>query len=64
MNTIELIERLTTLVKLQADIIEAQAAALAQVGAIVMEEEQTNVGLALTALIERGEVPEGAELGR
>lgn len=57
MSAAELIDRLTGLVKLQADIIKVQAEALAQVGAVVMEEEQTDVSRALTALIGHSEGP-------
>jgi len=51
MSATELIDRLTCLVKLQADIIKTQAEVLAQVGAVVMEEERTGASRTLTALI-------------
>lgn len=40
MTSAAVIEALTTIVKMQADIIQAQAEALAQVGAVVMEDER------------------------
>lgn len=58
MNATELIDRLTAIVKLQADIIKVQADALAQVGAVVMEEERADAGRALAALIGRDEAPD------
>ena len=46
---------------MQNYIIKAQADALAQVGAVVLEEERADVGRALTALIGRDETPDEAE---
>ena len=40
MSAAETIERLTAIVKMQADIIQAQAEALAQLGAATMEDER------------------------
>ena len=39
-----------------------EADALAQVGAVVLEEERADVGRALTALIGRDEIPDEAEI--
>ena len=51
MSDLQIIEGLTAVVKLQADIINAQTSALAQMGAVVMEEERAEASRAITALI-------------
>lgn len=51
MRFTELIEALTDICIRQAEIIKAQAYALEQVGAIVMEDERADIGRSLTALI-------------
>lgn len=61
MSTIQTIEELCRICQAQSFIIRAQAEALAQVGAVVMEEERADVGRALTALIGRDEVPDEVE---
>lgn len=61
MSNLQIIEELCRICEAQSYIIKAQAAALAQVGAVVMEEERADVGRALTALIGSGETPDEAE---
>lgn len=58
MSSIQTIEELCHICQAQSFIIKAQAEALAQVGAAVMEEERADVGRALTALIGHDEVPD------
>lgn len=61
MSNLQIIEELCRICEAQSFIIKAQADALAQVGAVVMEEERADVGHALTALIGRDETPDEAE---
>lgn len=60
-SNLQIIEELCRICEAQNFIIKAQAEALAQVGAVVMEEERADVGRALTALIGRDEAPDEAE---
>jgi len=60
-SNLQIIEELCRICEAQSFIIKAQASALAQVGAVVMEEERADVGRALTALIGRNETPDNAE---
>jgi len=60
-SNLQIIEELCRICEAQSFIIKAQADALAQVGAVVMEEERADVGRALTALIGNDEVPDEAE---
>ncbi len=64
MNKTELIAELTDICIRQAEIIKAQAEALAQLGAVVMEEERAKAVADYLALLGSGEVPdEFAEAG-
>lgn len=58
MSNLQIIEELCRICEAQSFIIKAQASALAQVGAVVMEEERADVSRALTALIGRDETPD------
>lgn len=58
MSNLQIIEELCRICEAQSFIIKAQADALAQVGAVVMEEERADVGRALAALIGHGEYPD------
>ena len=60
-SNLEVIEELCRICEAQNFIIKAQADALAQVGAVLMEEERAVVGRALTTLIGHDEVPDAAE---
>jgi len=60
-SNLQIIEELCRICEAQSFIIKAQAEALAQVGAVVMEEERADVGRALTALIGNDEVPDEVE---
>lgn len=55
MSNLQIIEELCRICEAQSFIIKAQAEALAQMGASVMEEERADVDRALSALIEREE---------
>lgn len=57
MSNLQIIEELCRICEAQSFIIKAQADALAQVGAVVMEEERADVGCTLTALIGHDEYP-------
>ena len=61
MSNLQIIEELCRICEAQSFIIRAQASALEQVGAVVMEEERADVDRALTAIIGRAEVPDAAE---
>lgn len=61
MSNLQIIEELCRICEAQSFIIKAQADALAQVGAVVMEEERADVGMAFTALIGHDEAPDEAE---
>ena len=61
MSNLQIIEELCRICEAQSFIIKAQASALAQVGAVVMEEERADVSRALTALIGHDETPDDAE---
>ena len=61
-SNLQIIEELCRICEAQNYIIKAQADALAQVGAVVLEEERADVGRALTALIGRDEIPDEAEI--
>ena len=61
MSNLQIIEELCRNCEAQSFIIRAQASALEQVGAVVMEEERADVDRALTAIIGRDEVPDAAE---
>lgn len=57
-SDLQIIQELCRICEVQSYIIQAQANALAQVGAIVMEEERNDVGRSLSALIDHNEVSE------
>ncbi len=57
-SNLQIIEELCRICEAQSFIIKAQADALAQVGAVVMEEERADIGRSLTALIGAGEWPD------
>lgn len=61
MSNLQIIEELCRICEAQSFIIKEQASALAQVGAVVMEEERADVSRALTALIGHDETPDDAE---
>ena len=61
MSNLQIIEELCHICEAQSFIIKAQADALAQVGAVVMEEERADVNRALNALIGHDEAPDEAE---
>lgn len=61
MSNLQVIEELCRICEAQSHIIKKQADALAQMGAVVMEEERADVGRALTALIGHDETPDDAE---
>lgn len=61
-SNLEVIEELCRICEAQSFIIKAQADALAQVGAVVMEEERADVGRALTAMIGHDEAMDEAEV--
>lgn len=58
LSNLQIIEELCRICEAQSYIIKAQADALAQMGAVVMEEEQADVDRALAALIGHGEMPD------
>ena len=60
-SNLKIIEELCRICEAQSFIIKAQAEALEQVGAVVMEEERADVGRALTALIGHDEAPDEAD---
>lgn len=62
MSNLQIIEELCRICEAQNHIIKVQASALAQVGAVVMEEERADVSRALTALIGHDETPDEAEV--
>ena len=62
LSNLQIIEDLCRICEAQSCIIKAQAAALAQMGAVVMEEERADVGRALTDLIGHDEAPDGSFL--
>lgn len=57
-SNLQIIEELCRICEAQRFIIKAQADALEQVGAVVMEEERADVGRALNALIGHDEAPD------
>lgn len=57
-SNLQIIEELCGICDAQAAIIREQAAALAQHGAAVMEEERTAADQRLTALLGYGEAPD------
>ena len=61
MSNLQIIEELCRICEAQSFIIRAQASALEQVGAVVMEEERADIGRALSALIGHDEAPDEAE---
>ncbi len=61
-SNLKVIEELCRICEAQNFIIKAQADALAQVGAVVMEEERADVGRALTAMIGHDEAMDEAEV--
>ena len=58
MSHLQTIEELCRICEAQSRIIKAQAEALEQLGAVVVEEERADVGRALTALIGHDEAPD------
>ena len=61
MSNLQIIEELCRICEAQSFIIKAQAEALEQVGAVVMEEERADVGRAFSALIGHDEAPDEAD---
>lgn len=61
MSNLKIIEELCRICEAQSRIIRVQADALAQVGAVVMEEERADMDRAMTALIGHDEVPNEAQ---
>ena len=57
MSDIQIKEELCRICEIQSRIIKAQAEALAQMGAVVMEEERAEASRALTAMIGHDEDP-------
>ena len=62
MSNLQIIEELCRICEAQSFIIKAQAEALEQVGAVVMEKERADVGRALTAMIGHDEAMDEAEV--
>lgn len=60
MSNLQIIEELCRICEAQSHIIKTQAGALAQLGAVVMEEERADVERCLTALIGHDEAPDKA----
>lgn len=58
MSNLQIIEELCRICEAKSFIIKAQADALEQVGAVVMEEERADIGRSLTALIGAEEWPD------
>lgn len=61
MSNLQIIEELCRICEALNFIVKVQADALAQMGAVVMEEERADVGRALSALIGHDEAPDNAE---
>ncbi len=61
MSNLQIIEELCRICEAQNHIIKAQASALEQMGAAVMEDERADMSRALTALIGHDETPDEAE---
>ena len=57
-SNLQIIEELCGICDAQVRIIRAQAAALEQLGAVVMEEERVEADQRMTALLGRGEAPD------
>lgn len=60
-SNLQIIEELCRICEAQNYIIKAQAESLAQMGAVVLEEERADVERAMTALIGHDEVPDEVE---
>lgn len=60
MSNLQLIEELCNICAALNHIVKVQADVLAQLGAVVMEEERAGVDRALTALIGHDEAPDGS----
>lgn len=58
MSNLQIIEELCRICEAQNYIIKAQAESLAQMGAVVMEEERADVERSLVALIGHDEAPD------
>ena len=58
MSNLQIIEAQHNIIAAQNEIIKAQAEALAQVGAMVMEEERAAIGEQLRSLLGSGEAPD------
>lgn len=58
MSNLQIIEKLCQICEEQSRIIKAQADALEQLGAVVMEEERAKAERAYTAVIGSGETPD------
>lgn len=54
-SNLQIIEELCRICEAQSGIIKAQADALAQVGAVVMEEERADMACSLSVLVGSGE---------
>lgn len=61
MSNLRIIEELCRICEAQSLIIKAQADALEQVGAVVLEEERADAGRALNALIGHDEAPDDVD---
>ncbi|WP_298023756.1 hypothetical protein [uncultured Dysosmobacter sp.] len=62
MSNLQIIQELCGICDMQNRIIRAQSDALAQLGAVVMEEERAEAADRLTALLGRDEVPDEYEM--
>lgn len=64
MSNLQIIEELCNICALQNKIIKGQSAALAQLGAVVMEEEREEAEIRLTALVGHNEPPDEFAAGK
>ena len=62
MSNLQIIEELCRICEAQNKIIKEQAYVLEQYGEIIMEEERTDVNIALNALISHDEAPDDADI--
>lgn len=58
MSNLQIIEELCNICSMQSRIIKEQSAALAQIGAVIMEDEKAEAERRLTALIGHDEAPD------
>lgn len=61
MSDLQIIEELCRICEALNHIVKVQAEALAQLGAVVLEEERADVARSLSALIGHGETPDEVE---